>query len=97
MIRMNDSMPRGETATSLRIRAVIRPAPSATPAPSIATNVTATTPNPAKFATNDVKMNRIPSTVRRLWIAIVCSWISNLSPYGSVSAGPYTPGWTVSS
>ena len=64
--------PRGETATSLRMSAPISPASSATPAPSIATNVTATTPKPAKLATNDVKMNRMPSTVSRPWIGIVC-------------------------
>ena len=51
----------GETATSLRMSAPISPPASATPAPIIAMNVTATTPKPAKLGTNDVKMNRMPS------------------------------------
>ena len=41
--------------------AAIRPPASATPAPISATNVTATTPKPAKFGTNEVKMKRMPS------------------------------------
>ena len=67
--------------------APIRPAASATPAPIIATNITATTPKPAKFATNDVKMNRMPSTVSRLWIAIVCGLISKSSSVRIRQAG----------
>ena len=51
--------------------AAISPPASATPAPISATNVTATTPNPAKLGTNEVKMNRIPSVESRPWIGIV--------------------------
>lgn len=47
----------GAERTSLRISAAISPAFSATPTPTIATNVTATTPNPAKLSTNDDSMN----------------------------------------
>ena len=57
------------------------PPASATPAPMSATNVTATTPNPAKFGTNDVKMKRTPSIVRRLWIGTVTSSMCQLSSY----------------
>ena len=42
--------------------AAISPLASATPAPMSATNVTATTPKPAKLGTNEVKMKRMPST-----------------------------------
>jgi hypothetical protein len=49
------------------------PPASATPAPINATKVTATTPNPAKFGTKDVKMKRIPSTDRRALTGMVTS------------------------
>ena len=58
---MKVSVAAGATFTSLRIRAAIRPASSATPTPIMATNTTATTVKPAKFPTNDEKRNRIPS------------------------------------
>ena len=45
-------------------RAMSPPA-SATPAPISATNVTATTPKPAKLGTNEVKMKRMPSIESR--------------------------------
>jgi hypothetical protein len=72
-IRTNASNRRGEARTRSVISAAISPLPSATPAPMRAMNVTATTPKPAKFGTKDVKMNRIPSAERRLWIGIVTS------------------------
>ena len=53
--------------------AAISPLASATPAPISATNVTAMTPNPAKFGTNEVNRNRMPSASRRLRIGIVTS------------------------
>ena len=49
------------------------PPASATPAPISAMKVTATTPKPAKFGTKLVKMNRMPSVVRRLCTGIVTS------------------------
>ena len=61
----------GATLTSLRISAAIRPASSATPTPIIATKMTATTLKLAKLVTNEVKMNRMPSIVSRLLIAVV--------------------------
>ena len=59
--------------------APINPLASATPAPMSATKVTAITPNPAKFGTNDVNRKRMPSASRRLLIGIVtCStWKSS--------------------
>ena len=62
----------GATLTILRISAPIIPACSATPTPAIATSVTATTPNAAKFATNVENTNRNPSTESRLRISNVC-------------------------
>ena len=78
-MRMNASRGRGETLTSFRMRAPIRPATSATPAPIIAMNVMPTTLKPVKLATKDVKMKRMPSTVSRLWIGMTCSAISKSS------------------
>ena len=72
-MRMNDRSLRGEADTRPRMSAPISPPASATPAPMSATNVTATTPKPAKFGTKLVKMNRTPSVVRRLWTGIVTS------------------------
>ena len=69
--RMNVRRRLGDAATSTRMSAAIRPPASATPAPISATNVTATTPKPAKFGTNEVKMNRMPSVESRLTIGIV--------------------------
>ncbi len=73
---MNAIARAGATLTSLRIRAAIRPAFSATPTPIMATKITATTLKLAKFCTNDVKMNRIPSMEMRLSIAVVSSRIT---------------------
>jgi hypothetical protein len=72
---MNANAPGGATFTILRINAAIIPACSATPTPAIATRVTATTPNPAKFATNVEKKKRNPSTFSRLRISNVVSSI----------------------
>ncbi len=38
--------------------------------------VTPTTEKPVKLDTNDEKMNRRPSTDRRLWMEIVVSWMT---------------------
>ena len=67
---------RGATLTSLRISAAINPPCSATPAPSNAISVMASTPKPWKFGTNDVKMNRMPSMLSRGRIAMVVCRIS---------------------
>ncbi len=64
-MRMKAMSRRGATATSLRISAPIIPACSATPTPIMATKTTATTAKPAKLSTNEVNMNRIPSTVEQ--------------------------------
>ena len=74
---MNVSALRGATLTSLRMRAAISPASSATPTPIIATKTTATTLNPAKLLTNDEKMKRTPSVPRRLRIDVVSWTMSN--------------------
>ena len=63
----------GVTATSLRISAAIIPACSATPTPIMATKMVATTVKLAKLLTNEVKMKRMPSTVRRLRTLTVTS------------------------
>src|SRR5690606_36639640 len=76
---------RGAAATSFLIRASIRPAPSAAPAPIIAMKVTAITPKPAKLDTNDVKMKRMPSTSSSPWTEIVTSSSSNSSSSGYAS------------
>ena len=76
MMMKNAMRPFGATATSLRISAAISPACSATPTPAIATNVTATTANPAKLLTNDDSMNRMPSIESRLFTANVCCSIT---------------------
>ncbi len=73
-MRMKAITCRGATFTSFLINAAIIPACSATPTPAIATRVTATTVNPAKFETNEVKMNLIPSTVSRLSTGMV--WVT---------------------
>jgi len=49
--------------------------------------VTAITPKPAKFATNDVKTNLMPSTSRSPLTAIVTSWTSN-SPSSGYAPAP---------
>ena len=72
-MRMNASRRRGDAPTSSRMSAAISPLASATPAPISATKVTATTPKPAKLGTNDVKMNRMPSTESNPLIGIVTS------------------------
>ena len=72
----------GATFTSFRISAPIRPASSATPTPSIATRITATTLKPEKLLTNDVKRKRTPSTESRLLISAV-SCLMTGSPCGS--------------
>ena len=53
------------------------PEPSATPAPIMAMKTTAMTPKFWKFATNEVKMKRIPSMVNRLLTGMVSSRIVN--------------------
>ena len=57
--------------TSLRISAVTRPDSSATPAPIIATIIRPTAVKLMKFGISEVYMNRMPSTLRRLRIAVV--------------------------
>ncbi|MNW56626.1 hypothetical protein D3C74_343540 [compost metagenome] len=54
----------GVTLTRRLMKAPIRPTSSARPTPIMATTITPTTPNPLKFSTGDVKMNRIPSALR---------------------------------
>ena len=76
---MNVSVAAGATLTSLRMRAAMRPASSATPTPIMATNTTDTTVKPAKLFTNDEKRNRIPSVLSRLSTSVVSSWISKSS------------------
>ena len=76
------------------------PAASATPAPMSATNVTPTTVKPVKLDTNDEKMNRRPSTDRRLWMAIVVSLMTKcvssvkgmLATMGSTGPPTYSGG-----
>ena len=60
---MKHNVAGGDTFTSLRMSAPMRPACSATPTPIMATKMTATTLKFAKFCTNEVKRNRMPSTV----------------------------------
>jgi hypothetical protein len=66
----------GDTLTSLRIRAFIRPADSATPTPIMAISATATTLKLAKLSTNELKMKRMPSAVSRLSTSMRSSTIS---------------------
>ena len=62
--------------------APMSPASSATPTPIIATKMTPTTPKPAKLATNDVKMKRMPSAVSRLSTAVVSVSMSHVLGVG---------------
>ena len=76
---MNVSEPPPATPTSLRMRAPISPAASATPTPIMAMNTTATTLNPAKLLTNDEKKNEMPSRLSMLSISVVSCWTSSWS------------------
>ena len=90
-----------ETATSFRISAPISPDASARPTPIITTRMIATAAKLRKLATNEVKMNRMPSADRRLWTAAV--WVTILySPscteaFGRPPDGCVDPPWTFSS
>ena len=87
--------------TSLRIREPINPEASAKPTPIITTRMIATAAKLRKFATNEVNMNRTPSTESRLWIAAVCSTIlyspSCTDASGRPPEGCVDPPWTYSS
>ena len=76
---MKVSAQRGADRTRRRINEPSSPASSATPAPSIAMNTTATTLNSAKLLTNEEKMNRTPSTETRLLMPTSSSTITQSS------------------
>ena len=73
------SAQRGETTTSLRISAVTSPDSSATPAPIIAAIIRPTAVKPMKLGISDSYMNRMPSALSRLRIAVVAISISLVS------------------
>lgn len=90
---MKVSAERGATFTSFRISAPIRPDSSATPTPSMATKITATTLNPAKLSTSDVKRKRMPFSESRLSILVVSVLISTCSWTGARAPGATSTFW----
>jgi hypothetical protein len=64
---------RGVTCTIFLMSAVIRPACSARPTPTMTTRMIATGPKFEKFRTIDVSMKRMPSAVSRLFTEAVVS------------------------
>ena len=73
---------RGVTWTIFLMRAVIRPACSASPTPIVTTRMIPTGPKFVKFRTIDVSMKRMPSPLSRLLtVAVACStwWVCGLT------------------
>jgi hypothetical protein len=74
----------GVTRTIFLIRAVISPACSATPTPTMTTRMMPTGPKLTNFDTIDVSMKRIPAALSRLFTAVVVS--STLCVSGSTTS-----------
>ena len=98
---MGVSVAADVAATSLRIRAPIRPEASARPTPIITTRMMATAAKLRKLATNDVNMKRTPSTEMRLSISAFSVTIlyspSCTDAFGRPPEGCVEPPWTTSS